>query len=279
MSARHALVRRPSPRLDVGLITHIDRSDDVNVELAQRQWEAYVAAFHGAGWTTHEVPAAPECPDSVFVEDTMVVYADLAVIGRPGADERWPEISAAEDAVSAQGYRVVRIEAPGTLDGGDVLKHDGTVWVGAGGRTNAEGIAQLTAHLVPFGVGVVTVPVSKALHLKSAVTALPDGTIVGYEAVIDDPGVWGETFLAVPEEPGAHVVLLDNDTLLMSSAAPRTAKLFEERGYRVVGVDVSEFEKLEGCVTCLSVRLRGRPDVTGPPAPPPARGSSSGEPR
>jgi dimethylargininase len=188
----------------------------------------------------------------------MVVYADLAVIGRPGADERWPEISAAEDAVSAQGYRVVRIEAPGTLDGGDVLKHDGTVWVGAGGRTNAEGIAQLTAHLEPFGVEVVTVPVSKALHLKSAVTALPDGTIVGYEAVIDDPGVW-EEFLAVPEEPGAHVVLLDNDALLMSSAAPRTAKLFEGRGYRVIAVDISEFEKLEGCVTCLSVRLRGRP--------------------
>jgi dimethylargininase len=122
------------------------------------------------------------------------------------------------------------------------------------------GIAQLTAHLVPFGVDVVTVPVSKALHLKSAVTALPDGTIIGYEAVIDDPRVWGETFLAVPEEPGAHVVLLDNDTLLMSAAAPRTAKLFEERGYRVIAVDISEFEKLEGCVTCLSVRLRGRPE-------------------
>jgi dimethylargininase len=259
MSARHALVRRPSPRLDEGLITHIDRSDDVNVVLAQQQWQDYVAAFHGAGWTTHEVPAAPDCPDSVFVEDTMVVYGDLAVIGRPGADERWPEISAAEAAVSAQGYRVVRIEAPGTLDGGDVLKHGGTVWVGAGGRTNAEGIAQLTTHLEPFGVHVVTVPVSKALHLKSAVTALPDGTIIGYEPVVDDPGIWGEKFLAVSEEPGAHVVLLDDDALLMSSAAPRTASLFEQRGYRVVAVDISEFEKLEGCVTCLSVRLRGRP--------------------
>ena len=133
-----------------------------------------------AGWTTHEVPAAPDCPDSVFVEDTMVVYGDLAVICRLGADERWPEISAAEAAVSAQGYRVVRIEAPGTLDGGDVLKHDGTAWVGVGGRTNAEGIAQLAAHLQPFGVDVVSVPLTKALHLKSAATALPDGTVVGY---------------------------------------------------------------------------------------------------
>jgi dimethylargininase len=260
MSARHALVRRPSARLAEGLITHIDRSDDVDVELAQRQWDGYVAALHSAGWTTHEVPEAPDCPDSVFVEDTMVVYGDLAVICRPGADQRWPEISAAEAAVGAQGYRVVRIEAPGTVDGGDVLKHDGTLWVGKGGRTNAAGIAQLREHLQQFDVDVVAVPLTKALHLKSAVTALPDGTVIGYEPVVDDPGVWGEKFLAVPEEPGAHVVLLEDDVLLMSSAAPHTAKIFEQRGYRAIGVDISEFEKLEGCVTCLSVRLRGRPD-------------------
>jgi len=243
-----------------GLITHIERSDSVDPELAQRQWDGYVAALHDAGWTTHEVPPAPDCPDSAFVEDTMVVYGDLAIISRPGAEERWPETSAAEAAVSAQGYRVARIEAPGTLDGGDVLKHDGTVWVGIGGRTNADGIEQLSAHLEPFGAKVVAVPLTKALHLKSAVTALPDGTIVGYEPVVDDRGVWGDRFLAVPEEPGAHVVLLEDDTLLMSSAAPRTGDHFERRGYRVIRVDISEFEKLEGCVTCLSVRLRGRPD-------------------
>ncbi len=259
MFTRHALVRRPSPRLADGLITHISRSDDVDAELAQRQWEGYVEAMRDEGWVTHEVPAAPECPDSVFVEDTMVVYGDLAVICRPGADERWPEVFAAEDAVRAWGYRTVRIEPPGTLDGGDVLKHAGTAWVGVGGRTNAAGIAQLQAHLEPFGVDVVSVPLTRALHLKSAVTALADGTIVGWQPVVDDPGIWGEKFLAVPEEPGAHVVLLDDDALLMSAAAPRTAELFRQRGYRVVGVDISEFEKLEGCVTCLSVRLRGRP--------------------
>jgi dimethylargininase len=256
---RHALVRRPSPWLADGLITHIARSDHVDAGLAQRQWEGYVGALGAAGWTVHEVPAAPECADSAFVEDTMVVYGNVAVISRPGAEERWPEIGAAQDAVRAQGYRIAAIEAPGTLDGGDVLKHDGTVWVGLGGRTNAEGIAQLAAHLQPFGADVVAVPLTKALHLKSAVTALPDGTIIGYRPVIDDPEIWGERFLAVAEEPGSHVVLLDDDTLLMSSAAPRTANLFEQRGYRVIAVDISEFEKLEGCVTCLSVRLRGRP--------------------
>ena len=103
---------------------------------------------------------------------------------------------------------------------------------------------------------MVAVPLTKALHLKSAVTALPDGTVVGWEEVVDDPSVW-DSFLGVPEEPGSHVVLLDEATVLMSSAAPRTRALYEERGLRVVAVDVTEYEKLEGCVTCLSVRLRG----------------------
>jgi dimethylargininase len=257
MHGRHALVRRPSPRLADGLVTHIDRSDHVDVELAQRQWDGYVEALHHAGWTTHEVAPAPECPDSVFVEDTMVVYGDLAVISRPGADERKPETAAAEDAVRALGYRVAHIEAPGTLDGGDVLKHGGRVWVGLGGRTNEDGARQLAAHLEPLGAYVIPVPLTKVLHLKSAVTALPDGTVIGYEPLVDDPTVWGDRFLEVPEEPGAHVVLLGDGALLMSSAAPATAELFDRRGYRVVAVDISEYEKLEGCVTCLSVRLRG----------------------
>jgi dimethylargininase len=259
MHERHALVRRPSPRLAEGLVTHIERSEDVDADRALAQWFGYVDALQDAGWTTHEVPPAHECPDSVFVEDTMVVYGDLAVIARPGADERRPETAAAEEAVRAQGYRVQRIEAPGTLDGGDVLKHGGTVWVGRGGRTNDEGIAQLRAHLAPLGADVVAVPLTKVLHLKTAVTALPDGTVIGYEPLVDDPGVWGDRFLGVPEEPGSHVVLLGDDVLLMSASAPETADLLEERGYRVVRVDISEFEKLEGCVTCLSVRLRDRP--------------------
>jgi dimethylargininase len=88
------------------------------------------------------------------------------------------------------------------------------------------------------------------------VTALPDGTVVGWDPVVDDAGVWS-SYLAVPEEQGAHVVLLDDRTVLMSAAAPRTRELYESRGLRVVAVDITEYEKLEGCVTCLSVRLRG----------------------
>jgi dimethylargininase len=258
METRHALVRPPSSRLGEGLVTHIERSE-VDADLARRQWEAYVDALRQHGWTTHEVAAADELPDAVFVEDTMVVYGDLAVISRPGADERRAETAAAEDAVRARGYRIARIEAPGTLDGGDVLKHDGRVWVGVGGRTNDAGVEQLRAHLAPLGAEVIGVPVSRVLHLKTAVTALPDGTVAGHRPLVDDPDVWAGHFLDVPEESGAHVVLLDAGTVLMASSAPRSAALFEGRGLQVVTVDISEFEKMEGCVTCLSVRLRGAP--------------------
>ena len=174
---RRALVRRPGPRLADGLLTHIDRVP-VDLDLANRQWEAYAAALQAEGWETIEVPPAPDCPDSVFVEDTVVMYDDLAVLTRPGADERKAEVSGTEETLRDLGYRIARIEAPGTLDGGDVLKHDGTVWVGLDGRTNQAGIDQLAAHLAPLGATVVAVPLTKALHLKSAVTALPNGTVV-----------------------------------------------------------------------------------------------------
>lgn len=106
-----------------------------------------------------------------------------------------------------------------------------------------------------FGVEVVPVPITKALHLKSAVTALPDGTVIGYQPLVDDPGVFAR-FLPVPEEPGSHVVVVDDKTVLMASSAPRTAGMLQERGLRTIEVDIGEFEKLEGCVTCLSVRVR-----------------------
>jgi dimethylargininase len=253
--SRKALVRRPSPHVADGLVTHIERSP-VDPDLALQQWQGYVQALEDAGWEVIEVAPAPELPDSAFIEDTLVVYGDMAVVTRPGAEQRRPEVAAAERAVRDAGYRVVRIVEPGTLDGGDVLKFGGTVYVGQGGRTNAEGVRQLTEYLSVVGATVVPVPLTKVLHLKSAVTALPDGTIIGYEPLVDDKDVY-DRFMAVPEEPGSHVVLLEDNKLLMSSRAPETAAMLRDLGYDIVLVDIGEFEKLEGCVTCLSVRMRG----------------------
>jgi dimethylargininase len=249
-----ALVRIPATNLSEGLVTHIDR-EAVDGELADKQWDGYVAALADAGWQTVEVASADGLADSVFVEDTAVVFGDLAVITLPGAESRRQETEGTEAALRAQGLRIERIQEPGTLDGGDVLKVGSTVFVGRGGRTNAEGIRQLRALLAPRGYVVVAVPVTKALHLKTAVTALPDGTVIGYPPLVDDPSVFGR-FLAVPEAHGTAVVVLSDDTVLMSSSAPASVALVEDLGYTVIQVDISEFEKLEGCVTCLSIRIR-----------------------
>ncbi len=254
MDAPIALVRAPSPRLADGLVTHIARTP-VDVQLAHAQWERYVGVLADHGWRIVEVPAAPDHPDSVFVEDTVVVHRNVAVVARPGADERRPETAEVEQVVASLGCSINRIRPPGTLDGGDVLQVGRTVYVGRGGRTNGEGIRQLRAILEPVGASVVAVPLSRVLHLKSAVTALPDGTVVGWAQALDDVSMFPR-FVAMPEEAGAHVVKLGGDRLLLAADAPRSAALLEDLGYRPVPVDISEFVKLEGCVTCLSVRLR-----------------------
>ena len=249
-----ALVRPPSPRLAEGLVTHIERRP-VDLPLAIRQWEAYVEALDTAGWHITLVPAADDCPDGVFVEDAVLMYRNLAIITRPGAATRRPETAAVEKVVDSLGCSLNRIDGPGTLDAGDVLKIGDTIYVGRGGRTNAEGLHQLRQILEPLGATVVGVPLTKVLHLKSAVTALPDGTVVGHPPLVDDPRAF-ERFLPVPEESGAHVVLVGGRRLLMAADAPATAQLYADLGYEPITVDISEYQKLEGCVTCLSVRLR-----------------------
>lgn len=249
-----ALVRRPSPDLANGLISHIERRPP-DVALALRQWDNYVQALTRVGWQVEEVAPAPDHPDSVFVEDTVVICRDIAVITNPGASERRGETAGVEQAITGLGLTLRHITAPATLDGGDVLKIGNRMYVGVGDRTSPAACEQLSA-LLP--VEVVPVRVSKVLHLKSAVTALPDGTVIGYPPLVDDPNLFSP-FLPVPEESGSHVVVIDDETVLMAASAPRTQAMLESRGLRVIAVDISEFEKLEGCVTCLSVRLRDWP--------------------
>ena len=249
------LVRPPSPRLADGELTHLDRVP-VDPELAYEQWTRYVEVFRSRGWEVLVVESADDQPDGVFVEDAVIVFGDLAVLCRAGADSRRGELPTVARAITSAGVEVAAIGDPGTLDGGDVLKVGTTAYVGRSSRTNSEGIAQLRALLEPRDWHVVEVPVTKVLHLKSGVTALPDGVVVGFEPLVDDPSRF-PAFLGIPEEHGTAVVVLDDRTVLMSSDAPETAALYRARGLEVVTTPVSEFEKLEGCVTCLSVRLRG----------------------
>ncbi|GAB4004058.1 dimethylargininase [Nocardioides ultimimeridianus] len=248
-----ALVRPPAASLQDGIVTFIE-STPLDLDLAREQWAAYVAALEANGFPTVHVEVDDTLPDSVFIEDAVVMFGDLAVVTNPKQPARNPETVATEKVVLDLGIETATI-TEGHLDGGDVLKVGRTAYVGLTGTTDAAAVEQLRAILEPRGWQVVAVPVTKALHLKSAITALPDGTIIGYGPVVDDPSIF-ERYLEVPEEPGAHVVVLGQDRVLMSSRAPRTEALLRERGLDVVTVDISEFEKLEGCVTCLSVRVR-----------------------
>jgi len=252
-------------RLAEGLVTHIDRVP-VDVDRAVLQWHDYRAALQAAGWECTLVPEAPDCPDSVFVEDAVVMVGGLAVLTRPGAPSRRGETAGVAQSLRELGYPVLAMSGPGTLDGGDVLKVGRTVYVGRGGRTDSAGLAEFRRLVEPSGYTVIGVPVTKVLHLKSAVTALPDSTIVGYPSMVDDPSFFPH-FRPVPEESGSHVVDLGDDRLLIAASAPRTAELLSELGYTPVPVDISEFESLEGCVTCLSVRLRREPEFGRPGAP------------
>lgn len=247
-----ALVRVPSPASEEAELSFIER-EPVDAELMNEQWEAYATALEEHGWATREVAAAPTMADSVFTEDQAVVLGDVAVLGRSGAASRRGELAGVRAALLEEGFVLEEIEAPGTLDGGDVLVVGDTVYVGSSSRTNASGIRQLRRIAGSLGYRVTAVPVDGALHLKTIATALPDGTVLAWLQALPEPGLF-ERVLGVPEPLGASVLPLDGETVLVSEAAPRTAELVERLGYRVVRLDISEFEKLEGGVTCLSLR-------------------------
>lgn len=263
-----ALVRPPGARFGDAIVTHVARRP-VDLGLAERQHAAYAAAVAAAGWQVVALPAADELPDSVFVEDTVVVAGDLAVVTRPGAPSRRPEADAAERAAKRLGLRVVRMEPPATLDGGDVLQAGDTVYVGRTPRTNDAGFEALARALADHGSArrVVPVAVRGCLHLKSAVTALPDGSLIGIPDLVDRSAL---PRLRVAAEPaGAHVVVLGPRHVLLAASAARTAERLAAGGYEVTAVDISEFEAREGGVTCLSVLVE-QPVLS--PRPRPAAG-------
>lgn len=250
---RAALVRAVSPRLAEAELTHLDRTP-VDVERARQQHGAYRRTLADLGLDLVEAPPAPDHPDGVFVEDALVVVGDLGILTRPGAPSRRGEVTSITPLLAERGLRSATIAAPGTLDGGDVLQVGDTVYVGRTSRTNDEAMGQLRALLEPHGRQVVPVEVTGALHLKTAATALPDGTILAVPEWLDTAAFGDREIVTAPEEAGADVLLV-GDTVVVSASAPRTAALVATRGWSVVTVDIGEFERVEAGPTCLSVLL------------------------
>ena len=201
------------------------------------------------------LPAEADLPDCVFVEDTAVVVDELAVITRPGAVSRRAETAAVAE-VLAQRRPLVRIEAPGTLDGGDVLRVGRRVFVGLTGRTNEDGVAQLRGALAPFGYTVTVVAVEGCLHLKSAVTQVAPDTVLLNRAWVDSSTFAElETIDVDPAEPSAANTLMVDGAALVAAAYPRTAARLAKAGLLLVRLDMSELAKAEGALTCCSILL------------------------
>jgi len=249
-----ALTRGVSPMMSACELTHLARVP-IDVVLAARQHQLYEEALHQLGCRVEHVAPAPTLPDSVFIEDTAVVVDELAVMARPGAESRRPEVEGV--AATLRRYRsLASITAPGLLDGGDVLRIGRVLYVGQSGRTNDEGIAQLRGHLAPFGYEVITVRPGGCLHLKTAVTAVSDAAVLLNPEWISPSLFRGFDVLPVdPGEPfGANVVRVGG-AVLTGSAFPRTRRVLEAYGVDVHAVDVSELAKAEGAVTCCSILL------------------------
>jgi dimethylargininase len=258
-----AFVRELSPRIIEAELTHLQRSP-IDLRRAQRQHAGYVELLRELGLEVVALPPLPDHPDGVFVEDVLVVVGRTAVLTRPGASSRRGEVDSVRAHVEARGLTLTSITAPGTLDGGDVLQVGDTLYIGDSSRTSAQGADQLAELVAPMDRSVVRVPVRRVLHLKSAATALPDGTIVALPGCVPHAAFAGHEVIDAVEPTGGDVLLV-GDTVVISATAPRTAERIAERGFEVRPVEVDELEKAEAGVTCMSVLL-------GPPPRPPATG-------
>ena len=251
-----ALTRAVSPSLAACELTHLRRAP-IDVARATAQHAAYERCLADLGCEVVRVGGAPDAglPDSVFIEDTALVLDEVAIALRPGAASRRGEVAAVAEAL-ADFREVMRLEAPATMDGGDVLRLGRRLYVGLSTRTNAHGIDRLRALVAAFGYEVCAVPVAGCLHLKSAVTEIGDELLLVTPRAIDASAFDGVERIEIdPSEPAAANALRVGGTVVMPAAHERTAERLARRGVEVRAVDVSELARAEGGVTCCSLMV------------------------
>ncbi len=270
MNRLHALCRAVSPAIADCELSFIGR-EPINVAMAHLQHMDYVDCLGKLGVTVIELPAEPALPDSVFVEDTVLLFDELVVMTRPGAASRRSEVASIQAAFRKYRDVIAHINDPGTLDGGDVLRIGQRVFVGLSARSNQAAIDQLSGILNTYGYSVTAVPMQECLHLKSAVTALADDTVLINPDWVDVGYFkdFRQITVAETEPHAANVVRIAStastgsatgsgyiENILMPSNFPQTEALIRAAGFAVHTVDVSELQKAEGAVTCCSVLFK-----------------------
>ncbi len=247
-----AITREVSRSIAQCELTHLSRVQ-IDLELARNQHQRYRQALAELGCKVVSLEEQPELPDAVFVEDVAIVLDECAVITRPGAESRRPETETVADKLSE--YRkLVSIEAPGTLDGGDVLRVGKTLYVGLSGRSNMAAVEQLRGLIAPFGYTVKAAEVSGCLHLKSAVSQVAENALLANPRWVNAADFGAFEWLEIdPAEAYAANTLLIGDSIIYPTSFPRTRQRLEQRGIRLLAVEVSELQKAEGAVTCCSL--------------------------
>jgi dimethylargininase len=251
-----AIVRPPSANFADGLTSVALGTPDF--ALALEQHAAYCEALERAGLELVRLPEDPAHPDATFVEDTAVLAARCKVLTRPGAESRAGEVAAIGAVLATLGIEPQAIEPPGTLDGGDVCDADGHFFIGVSQRTNWDGAAQLAALLTEAGYASACIDIRAVpdiLHLKSGIAALGDGRIVAIDALAGHPTLKNHELVHVPpgEEYAANCVRV-NDTVLVAAGFPGMRRSLERLGYEVASLEMSEFRKMDGGLSCLSLR-------------------------
>jgi dimethylargininase len=247
-----AITRRVSPCIRTCELTYLTRRP-IDIRKARQQQQAYERVLSDLGLHVISLPAEQELPDAVFIEDTAVITDEVAVVTIMGCAARRREV----DSISPllEKYRVLHsINGAGVLEGGDVVQVGRTLFVGVSTRTNENGIAQLSEIVTPYGYEVRPVQVKGCLHLSTGCGFIGQNTILANPSWVDlSPFEGFEIINVSPSEPWGANALTLADHVLISAASPQTAARVRERGFRVLTVDISEFEKAEGGLTCLSL--------------------------
>ena len=247
-----AITRPVSSSIESCELTKLKRQK-ININLARKQHRQYEQILVDLGIELHRLPIEETMPDSVFIEDTAVVLDELAIMTRPGAESRRTEINSV--AKKLESYRqLFFIQPPGTMDGGDILHINNTMFVGLSGRANPDGFKQLQTIVQPFGYKCTSVRVRDCLHLKSSMCLVAKDPLLINRRWIDVAQFRNFTLIEVDEaEPYAGNALLVTGTLIYPLAFPKTRVLLERRGIEVKTINLSELAKAEGGVTCCSL--------------------------
>jgi dimethylargininase len=247
-----AITRAVSPAILNCELSFIDRKP-IDLARAQEQHHAYEKLLEKLGTHIISLPAEPNLPDSMFVEDPAIVLDEVAVILPLGTDTRRLEAASLAQVLS-KFRKLEHISLPGTLEGGDVLRIGRKLLVGLTKRSNTEGIRQLTAILAPHNYEVIAVRVTGCLHLKSAVTYLGRNTLLANRSWFDTTAFATYDWIDVDgAEPHAANALALGDTIIFPASFPRTRVRIEERGFHVMPLDISELQKAESGLTCSSL--------------------------